>query len=279
MDINNIKYLKENQMNLKHKILLAALLAGLDSTSQASIVIDGNLADWGLKQTGQASDWNVDNTLVPGVRYTVEDQTGGANSYLTPGYGGQSYDAEALYTYMDSSFLYLALVTGLAPNTPNNLAANSYGPGDFAIDFGRNGSFEFGIQTTGQDAGKVYRVTEWDYGLWDVNGNFNPAHPDTAHPTSIKTGALVGVGDLFYANNFFDNMGRYKDDKHYVIEAAIPLFVFAGYSGKFDVQWTMNCANDAISADPKLSSQVPEPGTLALLPLGILGLARIRRRK
>jgi hypothetical protein len=266
-------------MNLNRKILLAALLVGLESTSQASIVIDGNLADWGLKQTGQASDWHADTTLVPGVQYTVEDQTGNANTYLTPGFGGQTYDAEALYAYVDGSFLYLALVTGLAPHTPNNPAANKYAPGDFAIDFGQDGSFEFGIQTTGQDAGKVYHVTEWDYGLWDVNGNFNPANPDTAHPTSIKTGTLAGVGDLFYTNSFFNNMGIYKNDKHYAIEAAIPLFVFAGYSGKFDVHWTMNSANDAISADPELSSPVPEPGILALLPLGLLGLVRIGRRQ
>lgn len=63
---------------------------------------------------------------------------------LFPGWGGQAYDAEALYVHLDTSYLYLALVTGLSPNTPNNPAGNSYGPGDFAIDFldfGQAGSF------------------------------------------------------------------------------------------------------------------------------------------
>ena len=39
----------------------------------------------------------------------------------------------------------LDLITGDAPNTPTG--GNNYGRGDFAIDFGRDGSFEFGVLT------------------------------------------------------------------------------------------------------------------------------------
>jgi len=260
---------------LMHLIIVAGMLT---SAGAQAIVIDGNLTDWGLKQTGQVSDWIPDPAVVPSAeQYTVEDQTGGAGTRLFPGWGGQAYDAEALYVSINSSFLYIALVTGLHPDTPDDPKNNSYAPGDFAIDFGRDGSFEFGIQTTGSDKGKVYRVSEWDYGLWDVNGNLAPNNPDRRHPTSMKTATQVGIGQLIYTNEPFTNMGEYTSDKHYVIEAAIPLSAFAGFSGKFDVHWTMNCANDAISADPELT--VPEPGTLALLPLGLLSLLALRRRK
>ncbi len=260
---------------LLHTVLVAGAMI---SANAQAITIDGNLADGGLHRTGQASDWTPDSVLVPNAnQYAVEDQTGGAGVRLFPGWGGQNYDAEALYVHLTSSHLYVALVTGLSPNTPNNPAANSYGPGDFAIDFGQNGSYEFGVETTGANAGKVYQVSAWNFGLWDVAGNYNPSIPDLAHPTSIKTGSETGVGNLVYTSVPFSNMGVYTADSHYVIEAAIPLSSFAGYSGKFDVHWTMNCANDWIMADPDLT--IPEPGTLALLPLGLFGLIAMRRRK
>jgi hypothetical protein len=39
----------------------------------------------------------------------------------------------------------------------------------------------------------------------------------------------------------------------------------------------MNCANDSISVDPELA-RVPEPTTLALLMLGLTGMAFSKRR-
>lgn len=254
---------------------LLILTASLPVQS-ASITIDGKVADWGLGRNGNADDWTPNSTLSPNLQYIVEDQTGGANVRLFPGWGGQAYDAEALYAFTTSSHLFVALVTGLSPNTPDNPAANSYGPGDFAIDFGGDGTFEFGIETTGNNPGSVFRVSDWAYGLWDESGNHNPANPDRKHPTSILAGILVGSGELVYSNTPFKKMGAHKNDSHYVIEAAIPLSVFAGFSGKFDIHWTMNCANDALLLDPILPNNVPEPTTLALLAFGIL--AKSKRR-
>ena len=75
---------------------------------------------------------------------------------LYTSWGGQAYDAEALYVDYDSSKLYLAMITGHNPAMANG--PSSYAPGDFLIDFGRDGVFEYGIKTTGANAGSLFKI-------------------------------------------------------------------------------------------------------------------------
>lgn len=247
---------------------LAGLLLLASSAPATAYVIDANLADWGVHQTGAASDWTPNSQT---KAWIVEDQTGGLNTKLTPGYGGQAYDVEALYLNYDAQYLYLAMVTGHDPLTPNG--GGSFGPGDFAIDFGQNGSYEFGIETLGGDKvqGGVYAVTQWGAGLW---GAANEG------PTSILNGDLLGFANVAYSTTGIFNMGLYTADKHFVYEARIPTALFGAYWGadSFAVQWTMNCANDSLQLNALRPETVPEPGTLALLPVGLIGIGWLRRR-
>ncbi len=261
---------------------LAAVLSGpaIAGTTPVStgIVVDGNLADWQINKTTFASS-------LSGVTYTVKDSTGNINTYLNPGYGGQAYDAEALYTVMQDGKLYIALITGHNPLTPDNPAANSYGAGDFAISFGQNGVYDLGINIGkgfGVEGG-VYANPTWAYGLWDVNGNSTTVNPDTSHPTSLISGTKIGDAELSYTATGVKGYGTWLDDLHYFYEIALDMSVLelGGWDGfsSFDIHWTENCANDnilvstnALSSAGSSGNDVPEPGSLALIGLGMLGV-------
>lgn len=264
----------ENSQPRRHRYhaigAIAATLLCASTAAHAGPTIDGNITDWGLHRTGNVSDWTPSATI---NHYTVEDQTGNSGVFLNPGYGGQRYDAEAIYLSWDATNLYVLIITGLPFNNPHNPAGNSYGAGDILIDFGQNGSFEYGMAVKGYAGltpGSVYQVGSVNYGLWSAPGVLG--HPGT-NPVAIKTGTQTGTGQLAYTL-VGNNMGLYAADQHYAIEAAIPILslgAFWGNGQKFDVQWTMYCANDIISVDPLVAPRgVPEPGVPALLAAALV---------
>lgn len=239
----------------------------------ANITVDGNLGDWGISQTGQASDWTPNSDIL----FTEEDQ----NSWkLEEGYGGQGYDAEALYTYQDENKLYIALATGHNPETAEN-GSSSFGAGDFAIDFGLDGIYEVGINikpswdTFGEVAG-VYNNIDWAYGLWADNPE--TAYLNSDHPTSILAGEQLGVAELAISSAQ-TGYGQWGNDNHYFYEMSLDLslLVNAGWQGEeFNIHWTQNCGNDSILL--KSPANVPEPGSLVLLMAGLMGVRFVKTK-
>ena len=278
-------------MNAKLSLLTTALFVALSSTAQAGVVVDGDLKDWLNKPTGNLSDWTPSDSSV----YSIpEDQSGLENNgYLSPGWGGQAYDAEAIYVKNDANFFYVAVVTGLSPDTID------YPAGDLAFDFGNDGSYEYGVvvKSDSQNTdihsaqnggigsqGEVYKVNKWNVGLWADNGNYVGIGQGTqAHPTTINAGAQLGIAELVYQQALFDGstlvsqLGSFAGT-HYVIEAKIPTFLFAAsdLAKAFTVHWAMGCANDAIDVDPP-AIRVSSPTTLPLLAIGLAMLLTFRR--
>lgn len=250
-----------------------------------SIAVDGNFSDWGISNNGTAAGWKPTS----GIFYTVEDQDNSNSGYLSPGWGGQAYDAEALYATWSThangqTYLDIALITGHDPSTVTN-GSTSFGRGDFAIDFGRDGSWDYGILTADRSTtlhqGDVVATTnaDWAKGLWTAPGVYDPAH--SQYITAVKTGTDVGDAALAIST-VFTNMGVLGGN-HWFYELEIPVTAFgqhwtsSGPTEAFTLEWTMLCSNDIITLDP---SRVPEPATAALLlgALGVLGAVRRQRR-
>lgn len=69
---------------------------------------------------------------------------------------------------------------------------------------------------------------------------------------------------------------------HWRIAATIPLSVLnldPFQSHTFEAWWSMECGNDGVKVNGTIPATIPEPGTLALLGLGLGTLARRRRRR
>jgi len=92
-----------------------------------------------------------------------------------------------------------------------------------------------------------------------------------AEPVGKAAGGLLAHG--IRGDGFSFRKGRVLSSDDVALLAA------AGWDGhsSFDVHWTQNCANDSILVDTP--THVSEPVSLALMPLGLIGMAAVRRRQ
>lgn len=271
-----------------------ALGLGLSAESMAgAITVDGKLGDWGLNW----SDKNKNNDWTPnaGIYYTVEDYLGDSGGFVGPGYGGQAYDAEALYVTWDAANLYVGLVTGHNPNTKQNPGKNSYGAGDFALNFWNgveDGAYEFGIRTPHQFNARgnpanighfltdIYQTTNDDWlkdPLWG-----------TGTVTSLDMGLLTPKDVVGQANMMVKKVPNALDigfgpgnHSHWVYEFSVAKSVFGDFLTKntnLNVSWTMNCANDVILVKDDIPMSVDAPPSWALLGLTLPAVFWRRRR-
>jgi hypothetical protein len=247
---------------MRRILILLTLAIGIVAfpSNSFSFNIEGNLTpDWGVTPGLYGfSDW-VPNA---GIQYNQEDQN---SNYLYPGTGGQLFDAEAMYAAFDSTNLYYAVVTGFPYG-----GTSEYKPGDIAFDFGKDGSYEYGIETRSGGTrvqGGLYSVTSWGSGLYGA----------LSAPTEIlSTSNYWGAGSLVYNNTYYGSSGS---GSHLVIEGSIPLSMFGSYAGQdFRMHWTQTCGNDAIDLDVH-NNIIPEPATASLLGLGLTGLLFRMRKK
>ncbi len=265
------------QKRFFHLSLVLTLTLPAFSVSAVPFAVDGDLKDWINQPQGQATDWQPYKT---NVFYSIEDQY---KDFLNPGYGGQDYDAEAMYVAIDSGNLYITVVSGV------DSSVIDWPPGDIAIDFGNDDTFEYGVVTYSDEdnskggigsAGDFYEVSEWNYGIWEDDPN--TGYSKNAHPTNIKSGEKKGevpysLNKAKWDGSQISKLGAYptnSDDshQHYVFETAIPLNLFDPnlLGQKFTVHWTMACANDWFEGVP---FPVPEPPVTLLMGIGLAGMA------
>ncbi|NQU24084.1 MAG: hypothetical protein HQ567_22605 [Candidatus Nealsonbacteria bacterium] len=129
--------------------VLVVAISAISVSQAATVVIDGDLTDWGISLDGDkhlvfgTGITNVsthpgyqgvlNNFQVPNGKlyYHAEDSNDLSNNYAVgPNLGGQNYDAEFLGASVLDSVLYVAIATGQRPDN----RFSKFSPGDLRIE-------------------------------------------------------------------------------------------------------------------------------------------------
>ncbi len=241
-----------------------------------------------LNVWGGWTEFQYDNVNKEGGKNNGEDWVYDNGNFVNPGSGGQEFDAEYLFYKISEDTLSLGLQTGY-DIVDGRLGDRKYWAGDIALSFDRATSgyshaVDFGLRTKDHDGDKVglgggqrdehglYSVTNWNS---DVKGGHSSAVPfamDGGQKVSALSTNSKGSGNT---------LGN--GDKSYFRKVSFDIKDFREADGSLYVKahWTMSCGNDAINGhfDQTGQQPVPEPGTIALLGVGLVGLAGVGARR
>ncbi len=259
----------------------------------ASITIDGSVTDWGIDLSSAENSAYLDSH-VPGkvsVDYITEDNTDINDGWfkVDPGWSyNNDYDAEAIYFDNDAEYGYIAIITGVAPDS-------TWEPGDIGLDVSPSE-----VDLVDQDSsatGASQATTPYEYGIELIDSEGNDGVPDQGALRSVRSWYNVRYDDpnsYDFTNSdpwaISESASTIDDDLeltysssaiegHYVIETRFLLSDLGLSPGdEFNIHWTMQCGNDFLTLKAKVDP-VPEPGTILLVGTGLLGLAMSSGRK
>lgn len=228
------------------------------------ITIYDNVSD-----TGASSDWYDDG----------EDQE------VEPGAAtGQEWDLEGVF--YDGT--YISLVGGW-----DFLGTeDGYSSGDIFVSTTGDaiyGSDITSVETVDGDDSFIYNTfgyeyvfdVDWDSGTWtlyEIDEDtvlLNADAFETGNPVSYVSGAVqaIAVDVAFsYESDLTDAETGFEGGTHYEV-SGFDISLIVGEDGSFLVHFTMECGNDTL-----VGEQVPEPATMLLFGMGLLGLGAIGRK-
>lgn len=215
----------------------------------------------------------------------------GGDGVIGPGAGGQQFDAEYLYYKQSGNSLSIGLQAGFNLITGyeyHSTSPKDYYAGDLALSFdgsagptGYEYAIDFGLETrdyqkdavdmgtgTGIDAAGLYSVSSWNN---DVYSGHTVANPFAADGGTLLQGLTLNT-DMFTGSGSAGGTSYFRtvtfDLGSLGLTGPITL----------DAHWTMSCGNDYINGTTTLSS-VPEPSTMALMFMSLMGIGWAGRRK
>ncbi len=163
-------------MRIKYSLSQLILVLALTP----ALPVQADLLSWGLDPAN--GDW----TASQGTQIFFEDWTGGGGGYVSPGWGGQHFDVEAMYAVHNGDSVDYAIITGFDLDGVE-WSGDLYTPGDLFFDVDGSANGENWDVAVDLQTGDLYE---------NATGSI-PTFGSSA-PFTITGGDLIGSSTLSY---------------------------------------------------------------------------------